>query len=193
MSGSPGNLIEAGRAAVRSGDAERARAAFEQALTGRPEGDALEGLAQAAYIALDFPAAIELWAPAYAAHRRGGDNVGAVRVARTLAYMYGSLVGDMAVHSGWIAGSKRLLAEMPDDREAEWVTLNRGMFEPDQAGKEALLREAIAMAHRCDDVDLEFVTLAYLGSNLVHVDRVEEGSVGLSTPSVTSVALPRSA
>src|SRR4029453_11328442 len=89
--------------------------------------------------------------------------------------MYGSLVGDMAVHSGWMARSQRLLAAVPDDREAGWVTLNRGMFEPDQARKEALLREAIAAAQRVGDVDLEFVTLAYLGSNLVHVDRVEEG------------------
>jgi hypothetical protein len=89
--------------------------------------------------------------------------------------MYGSVVGDMAVHSGWMARSQRLLAELTDDREAGWVTLNRGMFEPDQPRKEELLREAIAMARRVGDVDLEFVTLAYLGSNLVHVDRVEEG------------------
>jgi DNA-binding NarL/FixJ family response regulator len=175
VSGSAVEPIEEGRAALRAGDAAGARAAFEGALAEGPAGDALEGLARAAYIELDFPAAIELWERAYAAHRQGGDPLGAVRVARTLGYMYGSLVGDMAVHSGWMARSQRLLAAVPDDREAGWVTLNRGMFEPDQARKEALLREAIAAAQRVGDVDLEFVTLAYLGSNLVHVDRVEEG------------------
>jgi len=177
VSGSSEDLIGTGRAALRAGDASGARAAFERVLTAGPAGDGLEGLARAAYIDLDFPAAIELWEQAYAAHRRSGDDVGAVRVARTLAYMYGTLVGDMAVHSGWMARSQRLLAESTDDREAGWVTLNRGMFEPDQDRKEALLREAIVTAQQVGDVDLEFVTLAYLGSNLVHVDRVEEGMV----------------
>jgi DNA-binding NarL/FixJ family response regulator len=171
------DTIAEGRAALRAGDATGAEAAFERALAEGRTGDATEGLARAAYIRLDFPAAIELWEQAYAAHRAAGDAVGAVRVARTLAYMYGSLVGDMAVHSGWMARSKRLLAEAPDDSEAGWVTLNRGMFDPHQPTKEKLLREAIATARRAGDVDLEFVALAYLGANLVHVDRVEEGMV----------------
>jgi len=175
VSGSPGDLIEDGQAALRVGDAAGARAAFERALAADPSGDALEGLARASYVELDFPAAIELWERAYAAHRRDGGSVGAVRVARTLGYMYGSLVGDMAVHSGWLARSQRLLAVDPDEREAGWVTLNRGMFEADQARKEALLREAVAVGRTVGDVDLEFVALAYLGAGLVHADRVEEG------------------
>jgi hypothetical protein len=148
VSGSSVELIEDGRAALRAGDADAARAAFERALAEVATGDALEGLARAAYLQLDYPAAIEQWERAYAAHRRGGDNAAAARVARTLGYTYGSLVGDMAVHSGWMARSQRLLAEAPDDREAGWVTLNRGMFEPDPPTKERLLREAIAIAQR---------------------------------------------
>jgi tetratricopeptide (TPR) repeat protein len=175
VSGSSVELIEDGRAALRAGDADAARAAFERALAEVATGDALEGLARAAYLQLDYPASIEQWERAYAAHRRGGDNAAAARVARTLGYTYGSLVGDMAVHSGWMARSQRLLAEAPDDREAGWVTLNRGMFEPDPPTKERLLREAIAIAQRVGAVDLEFVTLAYLGANLVHTDRVDEG------------------
>ena len=177
MTRSSGDLLAEGRAALRAGDATAAEAAFERALAEGWTGDATEGLARAAYIRLDFPAAIELWEQAYAAHRAAGDAVGAVRVARTLGYMYGSLVGDMAVHSGWMARSKRLLAGAPDDGEAGWVTLNRGMFDPHQPSKETLLREAIATARRVGDPDLEFVALAYLGANLVHVDRVEEGMV----------------
>ena len=169
--------LEDGRAALRAGDAATARDAFERALAGRESGDALEGLARAAYLELAFAEAIELWERAYAAHRRGGDHVGAVRVARTLGYMHGSLLGDMAVSRGWTARSERLLAASPDEREAGWVTLNRGMFEPDQPRKEARLREAVAVARDTGDHDLEFVALAYLGANLVHVDRVEEGMV----------------
>jgi DNA-binding CsgD family transcriptional regulator len=177
VSGPLAELIEEGRAALRVGDSARARQAFEEALANDSSGDAFEGLARTAYIELDFPTAIELWERAYAAHRANGDHVGSIRVARTLGYLYGSLVGDVAVHSGWMARSRRLLAQAPDDRETGWVTLNRGMFEAEQSRKETLLRETIAMAQRAGDSELECLTLAYLGSNLVHVDRVEEGMV----------------
>jgi DNA-binding CsgD family transcriptional regulator len=169
--------IEDGRAALRVGDAATARGAFERALADGTSGDALEGLARAAYLDLDVAEAIGLWERAYAAHREAADHVGSVRVARTLGYMHGSVMGDMAVSSGWMARSERLLDAAPDAREAGWVTLNRGMFEADQPRKETLLREAVAAARRAGDPDLEFVALAYLGANLVHVDRVEEGMV----------------
>ena len=43
--------------------------------------------------------------------------------------------------------------------------------------KEERFREALAVARRFGDTDLEFVTLAYLGASLVHADRTEEGMV----------------
>jgi DNA-binding NarL/FixJ family response regulator len=169
------SLIEDGRAALRVGDAARARRAFEQALDEAASGDAIEGLARVAYLELDFPRAIETWERAYAAHRDDGDLVGAVRVARTLSYTYGAIVGDWAVSNGWLARAQSLVAEAGDAREAGWVALNLGMFEADRARKEERFHEALAAARRVRDVDLEFVTLAYLGASLVHSDRTEEG------------------
>ena len=69
MTTSVPSLIEAGRAAVRAGDASTARRAFEAALEAEPSGDAIEGLARVAYLELDFTRAIETWERAYAAHR----------------------------------------------------------------------------------------------------------------------------
>ncbi len=69
----------------------------------------IEGLARASYLELDYSQAIEEWERAYAAHREAGDLLGAVRVARTLAYMYGAIVGDAAVMSGWLARAQTLL------------------------------------------------------------------------------------
>src|SRR3954451_2431186 len=166
-----------GRAALRAGDAELARRAFESAAAVSSAGDAIEGLARASYIALDFSQAIEEWELAYAAHRDQGDPVGAVRVARTLAYMYLSIVGDGAVMSGWMGRAQTLLADAPDSSEVGWVALNSGMFEGDRVAKEGRFREALAMARRFGDSDLEFVALAYLGASLVHADRTEEGMV----------------
>jgi DNA-binding NarL/FixJ family response regulator len=171
-------LITAGRTALRVGDAPGARRAFETGLGEWPDdGDLVEGLARAAYLELDFAGAMELWERAYAAHRASRDPVGAVRVARTLAYMYGSVMGDWAVMSGWIARAQTLLAAAPDSAEAGWVALDLGMFEEDRARKEQHFRSALEVARRVGDADLEFVTLAYLGASLVHADRTEEGMV----------------
>lgn len=135
----------------------------------------LEGLARASYIERDYARAIEAWETAYAAHRDARDAVGAVRVARTLGYTYMSIVGDRAVAGGWLARSQSLLADAADSPDAGWVALNTGMFEADRARKETRFHEALEVARRFGDTDLEFVTLAYLGASLVHADRTEEG------------------
>jgi DNA-binding CsgD family transcriptional regulator len=167
--------VEEGHAALRVGDTATAKRVFEAALARPHPGEAREGLARAHYIDLDFPAAIERWEQAYTAHRESGDQVGAVRVARMLAYVHGSVAGDWAVMNGWMARARSLLAERPDPREAGWVALNEGMFEADRVRKEERFRTALGAAKTTGDGDLEFVTLAYLGASLVHADRTEEG------------------
>jgi len=169
------DLIEEGRAALRAGDAAGARRVFELALDESESGDVVEGLARVAYLELDFRRAVEDWERAYAAHRDLGDQVGAVRVARTLAYVHGAVLGDGAVMSGWIARAQTLLADRGESAERGWVSLNRGMFDDDRARKEEYFREALEFGRRFGDTDLEFVTLAYLGASLVHGDRTEEG------------------
>jgi DNA-binding NarL/FixJ family response regulator len=168
-------LLAEGRAALRAGDAVAARRVFESMLGESPSGDVIEGLARVAYLELDFATAIERWERAYAAHRDGGDHVGAVRVARTLGYMYLSVEGDRAVASGWLSRAQTLLAQTTDSPERGWVALNIAMFEGDRGRKEELFREALELARGSADTDLEFVTIAYLGASLVHADRTEEG------------------
>ena len=137
----------------------------------------IEGLARAAYLALDFQTAIGKWERAYAAYRGVGDQLGMIRVARTLAGMYLTIVGDRAVTSGWLARARTLLGDAADSAEAGWVALNLGMFEGDRGRREEHFRAALQAARRFGDTDLEVVTLAYLGASLVHGDRTEEGMV----------------
>jgi tetratricopeptide (TPR) repeat protein len=171
-------LIATGRAALRSGDAVTARRAFEEVLAVSPDDvDVMEDLARASYVELDFAGALDGWTRAYAAHRAAGNQLGAVRVARILAYLHGAVMGDEAVMRGWIARAQTLLAGTPDSAEAGWVSLNLGMFESDRARKDEHFGQALAVARQVGDTDLEFVTLAYLGASLVHADRREEGMV----------------
>jgi DNA-binding CsgD family transcriptional regulator len=169
--------LEAGWAALRVGDAAAARAVFEPAHADAPSGETYEGLARTSYLEFDFRRAIDLWERGYAAYRDAGDNVRAVRVARTLAGMYGTIVGDGAVSAGWMSRALTLLAGAPDAAEAGWVALNNGMFEPDRARKEQCFGEALAAGRSVGDMDLEFAALAYLGASLVHGDRIEEGMI----------------
>jgi len=168
-------FIAEGRAALRAGDPVLARASFERAAQHSLTGDVLEGLARTAYLEMRFPEAIRDWEKAYAAHRDAGDHVGAVRVARTVAYMYLAVVGDWAVGSGWLARAQTLLGKSDESSERGWVALNIGMFEADRHIKEQRFHDALTSAREWGDTDLEFVTLAYLGASLVHDDRREEG------------------
>ena len=168
-------LLDEGRSALRAGDAERARRAFDSALTEGPSGDATEGLARASYLSLDFAAAVDDWCLAYTLHRASGDHVGAVRVARTLSCVYLMILGEFAVAKGWLARAQTLLIHATDSSERGWVALDVGMFEGDRTRKEECFHDALAIARQLSDVELELVTLSYLGASLVHADRTEEG------------------
>ena len=176
---SASDLIADGRAALRVGDAATARSSFEAALALGPNSAALEGLGFADYLAMDFDEAIDLWQQSYAGYRADGNGAGAVRVARMLGYMYGIVVGDWAIGSGWIARAQRLLDLAVHSSEKGWIALTLGMFERDRSMKHRRFEEAIEVATATHDDDLAFAALAYLGASLVHADRVEEGMVRL--------------
>jgi DNA-binding CsgD family transcriptional regulator/Tfp pilus assembly protein PilF len=169
-------LIRDASAALQDGDAARARALLEQARASDPDDPRVgEGLARAAYLELEFRTAIDHWQRAYAGYRAAGDPLGAVRVARSLAPAYGMVLGDGAVMSGWMARAQTLLGDDVDSPESGWVALNIGMFEADRARKNEHFRTALSVARQLGDIDLEIVSLAYLGSSLVHDDQIADG------------------
>ena len=150
-------LVAEGRAALRRGDAAGARA-LRTRPTGPASGDVIEGLARASYLELDFAAAIEGWERAYAAYRDAGDQVGAVRVARTLAYMYGAIVGDGAVMGGWLARAQTLLGGDGESRRsaAGWRSTSACSRATARARRRSSARRSTS-ARRFGDTDLEFV------------------------------------
>jgi len=172
-------LLVEGRSALRDGDGPRARRAFEAALLDDPSGEVLEGLGQAAYLELDLDTVIERWHQAYAAYRSAGLGAAAARVARKVASVHGTYVGDWAVASGWLARAKDLLGGVDATAERGWVALTTGMFEGDRERKHALLEQALVVAGEVRDLELRFAAQAYYGASLVHAGRVEEGMLRL--------------
>ena len=61
-------------------------------------------------LTLEFRAPIETWERAYAAYRAQCDQLGAVRVARTLGFIHCAVMGDEAVMQGWLARAQTLLS-----------------------------------------------------------------------------------
>jgi DNA-binding NarL/FixJ family response regulator len=166
------DAVEQGRAALRVGDAAAARAVLESV----PQTPAvLEGLAAASYVLMEYPRAIDEQERAYAGYRQAGDGTGAARMARTLAYLYGSTANDWAVAGGWLARAKTILVDHPDNGERGWVALTEGMFNASRSQKEKEFLTAVRIGRQTGDADLTFATLSYLGASLVHDDRVEEG------------------
>jgi DNA-binding NarL/FixJ family response regulator len=94
-----------------------------------------------------------------------------------LAYMHGTVVGDRAVMSGWLARARTLLGNAIESPGGGWVSLDRARFDCDLVAQEQRFRATLAVARRFGDVDLECVTLAYLGASLVCADRTDEGMV----------------
>jgi len=181
------DVLAESRAALRMGDAAAARRLLEGPDVDPASGSVLEGLAQASYLQFDFLRCVEEWERAYAAHRRSGEHVGAVRVARTVACVHLMILGNGAVGSGWLSRAQTLLGDAPDSPEAGWVALDIGMFEGDRSRKIERFRQALERARGAHDTDLEFVALAYLGAALVHADRTVEG-MALLDESLAAVA-----
>jgi DNA-binding NarL/FixJ family response regulator len=173
VAATPGAAIDDARARLRAGDPAGARRVLD-ALD--PDlGAVLECSARVEYLERDFRKAVDSWERAYAAYRATGDELGAIRVARTLGGVYGAILGEAAPMRGWLARAQTLAATADGSSERGWVALNLGMFEGDRARKESYFRDAIDVARRFGDGELELVALAYLGASLVHGDHTEEG------------------
>jgi hypothetical protein len=173
---------------LRSGDAEAARDAFERALAQGESGSGREGLGQALYLQRDYARAIAQQERAYTAYRREGQTFAAARAARNLAWITGNVLGDWAVHNGWLARARRILEEV-DDRGAEhgWVLIIKSYSEPDATRRQDLCREAIAIGREFADPNIEIEALASLGALYLMIGRTDDGLWPVETRSPHSV------
>jgi len=178
VSGGVEALKAEGHAAFRRGDGVAARKAYEAALAIREDGEALEGLARARYLDIDYKASIAAHERAYAAYRRENNALGAARAARMLAWSHANLYGDWAVHNGWLARAQTVLeAAGQESLEHGWVELLKGNSDPDVNQRHKHLQKALDLGRRFGSADLEFEALGQLGLGLVF-----EGQAGAGMP-----------
>ena len=169
------DLLCAGAQALRSGDWQRARASYAAAGAHGTSAEVLDGLSRAAHFAGEYDEAIALKERAFAEYRRRGDSPAAAEVARWLAFLHGMVRGNMAVAGGWMARAERLLEGEEESAAHGWVTLDRAPFTSDPHTRKAIADEALAIARRVGDAELEFAAIALHGHVRVVLGQVEEG------------------
>ena len=173
--GTAEDLLREGHAALAAGEWDGARSCFERARGLEASAEALDGLSQAAHFQGQHLEAIELKEAAFAAYRNRGKRVEAAEVARWLAFLHGAVHGNRAAANGWMGRAQRLLEGREESVEHGRLALDRAPWTDDPAERELCAAEALRIARRFDDRDLEFSAQALMGHAYVVSGRVEEG------------------
>jgi LuxR family transcriptional regulator, maltose regulon positive regulatory protein len=167
------------RSALARAEWERARRAFEAALTAVETAEALEGLAAAAWWQDDAEVVIASRERAYKLYRERGDSRGAARVATALAEDHAYFRGELAVTSGWFRRARSLLSELELIPEHGWLELYEAdvafCLGGDPERGRSLALKAISVGRDLGDVDIEMMGLALDGLGLVYLGRPADG------------------
>lgn len=168
--------IDEGNGALRAGDWAAAHDIFDRALAEGATGEVLEGLGRACYGLRDYRCATEAFEHAFVRFRDEGNDARAALIAgRWLAWLYGGVYGNAAASGGWLARADSLLNDPAIVVERGWVELIHAAFTDEHAVREQSARKAMMIAEECNDNDLRFCALAYIGECAVVGGQVGEG------------------
>lgn len=169
------DLVAEGGAALARGDWIGARRHFEAVLEHEETAAALEGLSDALFWLEEVGLSIERRTRACVIHQEAGDACRAARAAVWLAMSYFSALGNGAAGNGWLQRAERLLEHAGPCAERGWLVQLRGKMTPDAAMAVGQAREALAIARRHGDLDLEVWALSEQGRGLVSLGDVDAG------------------
>jgi DNA-binding CsgD family transcriptional regulator len=168
-------LLRLGREALAAADWEGACALLEQAAEFGETAEILDGLGEALQFGGEHARAIELKERAFAEYERRGLRAEAAELARWLAFLYASVHGNVAAANSWMARAESALEGVEECAAHGWLILDRAPWTSDASEREQFAAEAIEIARRYGDRDLEFDAMALLGEAHVASGRVAEG------------------
>ena len=175
MDGATDDPLRDGWKALASADWNGARASFERAAAIRETGETLDGLGRALHFLRDYQGAITVTERAFATYRQESNSVAAADRAGWLAFLHGTINGNMTVAGGWMARAASLLENEDECAGHGSLVLDHAPFADDAGERERLATAALAIARRFGDVDLEYDALSLLGESHVAAGRVPEG------------------
>ena len=184
--------IQAGVEALGRGAWEDAKAAFERALAGGEQAEALEGWAQAARFLGEGDASLEARARAFRAYRGREEPRSAARTAAWLAFDTLVFRGDDAVAQGWFGHAHRLLEGEEEGDAHGWLAYLEGEAALVAHGDAARAGEhagrALEIGRRTGAMDLEMLALSLTGLARVAAGEITDGMRELDQATAAAVA-----
>ena len=137
-------------------------------------GEELEAAGRRRHADGDYGGALDSFERAFEAYRRQGDLLSAARAARTVGWFRGWVLGDWAVHQGWLSRARSLLEQAGAGAQG-WLMLEDARAGSDLEAQRRLYLEVIDAARATGDCDLECEATASLGMMLVFSGHVPDG------------------
>lgn len=142
-------------------------------------GSTLEAAARQRYVEGDYRGAVARYEAAFGRYQAEGDLIAAARAARTVGWLRGWVFGEWAVYHGWSARAYTLLERVDSPRADGWLRYAEARRGSDLDTQRRQFLEAIELARRTGDADLECEATAGLGMMLVFSGLVEDGMAQL--------------
>jgi ATP/maltotriose-dependent transcriptional regulator MalT len=183
--------LETGWAALRGGDWEDARVAFEESLAYGETPEALEGMGWVGHMLNDDQLTFDAREHAYRLYIEHGDNGSAARIAAYLAADNLMFRGEPAVANGWLQRAHSLIDDLEPGVDHGWLAIHEGhiavSLEEDTAKARRLAAHAVELGRKFRAPELEMLGLGLEGRALVSDGELEEGMRRLDE--ATTVAL----
>ena len=154
---------------------EQARQQLTGLLVEHESPEALDGMGTALWWLGDIQESLNFRKRAYAGYRAGQRNAEATTVALDISVCYLSNLDNPTVAQGWIARARSAAALSGDERLDGWLWLMEGYTSDDPERQRKLLGQALDLARRLGDPDLELSALTDLGLAMVSSGDVSAG------------------
>lgn len=142
-------------------------------------GSVLETRARERHAEADYRGALAGYEEAFEQFQAEGDLGAAARSARTIGWFRGWVFGEWALYEGWTARANSLLERTGGPSAEGWLRYAEARRGDDLETQRGLYLEAVGIAQRCGDADLECEATAGLGMMLVFTGLVAEGMAHL--------------
>jgi DNA-binding NarL/FixJ family response regulator len=186
------DLVAQGHAALERADWDDARRLFSEAVAQDPCGDALDGLAWAAWWRGDGDSMLDARLRAYRAYREEGSLRDAARVAGWLGTDVVDFRGELAVAQGWFRRARSLLDGLDRSPELGWLWVHEAekhlLYGGDITEARSLGVQANRLGRDAGDVDLEMMGLAMAGLAAVMAGELDGGTAQLSEAATAALA-----
>ena len=163
-------------AALTTRELRSQRLALVQRLSRDDDPETRLQLAYREYMTFDFDSALANAKAAFQGLRNAGNKRRAAVAAAAVGRIYFEGYNNFAAARGWFARGRTTLAGAGDCVERGWVELGLvGCSVPDVSALAKVAADAVDLARRFEDLDLECKALADQGLALVSMGRTDQG------------------